>query len=212
VGISVDTSVATCKSFIKREKMDWYHVIEGGGWKTRLVRKYQIRGIPTIVLLDANGVVAEANLFGKDLLRPIERTLKKTPPVLDNPSTARDEAQSELKKADALLEKKQYVKAAEAYEAIQRKFRETEAAKVAAQRLEQMRGNRKIAAVLAQAAKAQRQAEQQKQAGNWLSMARSLAKAGNHDGARKYYQRIIDECPDSPEAAVAKRELAGLPE
>lgn len=212
VGISLDQSIAAGKSFVHREKMDWHHVIEGGAWKTRLARQYGIRSIPRMVLLDTKGVVAEADLPERDLTRAIERALKKTPPALDDSKSAPEGAQAELKEADALLEQKRYVEAAAAYEAIMREFGKTDAAKAAAQRLEQMRGDQKIAAVLERAAQEQRRAEGQKQAANWLSMARSLAKAGNLEGARKYYERIIDELPDSPEAAAARQELAELPE
>ncbi|MCZ6697823.1 MAG: hypothetical protein O7D94_02705 [Planctomycetota bacterium] len=41
-------------------------------------------------------------------------------------------------------------------------------------------------------------------------MARSLAKAGNPDGARKYYKRIIKNFGESSYAETAKGEMAKL--
>lgn len=60
VSISLDRDEKRFRTFVEKSGMDWIHVMEGGGWSTRLVGKYGVRSIPTMYLLDANGVcVAE---------------------------------------------------------------------------------------------------------------------------------------------------------
>lgn len=76
VSISLDTNRRKFKSFVSRQKMDWYHVMDGGGWSTRLAKKYNIRSIPAMVLLDANGVCVSDSARGRRLATAIEKALK----------------------------------------------------------------------------------------------------------------------------------------
>jgi hypothetical protein len=45
---------------------------------------------------------------------------------------------------------------------------------------------------------------------SWLSLGRSYARMGMKDKARAYFQRVIDEYPDSKHARTARAELARL--
>ena len=76
VSISLDTDRRKFKSFVSRQRMDWYHVMDGGGWSTRLAKKYNIRSIPAMFLLDANGVCVSDSARGSRLAPAIEKAMK----------------------------------------------------------------------------------------------------------------------------------------
>ena len=42
-------------------------------------------------------------------------------------------------------------------------------------------------------------------------MARSLARAGSHKGARRYYRKVIEGYPDMKYAKTAQEEMDRLP-
>jgi thiol-disulfide isomerase/thioredoxin len=79
VSISLDDNRSRFKSFVRKNGMDWYHVMEGGKWDTRLAKKYGIRGIPAMFVLDPNGVCIAENVRGRALDAAIERGLAKIP-------------------------------------------------------------------------------------------------------------------------------------
>ena len=205
ISISLDRDINKCKQYVADKQMKWHHVIEGGQWRTRLARKYGIKSIPTMVLLDPNGVVVEPRLRAR-LHEAIELALKKTPPTLGSGSGAVAARQSDLEKADALLGEKKYVRAADAYEKVVKRYSGTEAAATAEKRLAEMRADEEIAAALSRAAGDREQVR----CINWLGMARTLAESRNVAGARRYYERIMDECPETEEGQIAKKELALL--
>ncbi len=79
VSISLDTNRSKFKSFVRSKGMSWHHVMEGGGWKTRLAGKYGIRSIPAMFVLDPSGVCIAENVRGRALDTAIERGLAKIP-------------------------------------------------------------------------------------------------------------------------------------
>ena len=79
ISISLDSDKAKCKSFIKDRGMDWYHIVDGGGWKTRLAKKYGINSIPKMYLIDHNGVCISDSARGGKLATEVERAIKKIP-------------------------------------------------------------------------------------------------------------------------------------
>jgi len=56
--------------------MIWHHVMEGGGWKTRLAGKYGINSIPRMYVLDPAGVCIAENVRGRQLDAAIKRGLE----------------------------------------------------------------------------------------------------------------------------------------
>ena len=86
VSISLDTDRRKFKSFVSRQRMDWYHVMDGGGWSTRLSKKYNIRSIPAMFLLDANGVCVSDSARGSRLAPAIEKALR-TSSIVEKSST-----------------------------------------------------------------------------------------------------------------------------
>ncbi len=89
VSISLDTNRSKFKSFVRSKGMSWHHVMEGGGWKTRLAGKYGIRSIPAMFVLDPSGVCIAEDVRGRALDTAIERGLARIPrskPDPDQPS------------------------------------------------------------------------------------------------------------------------------
>lgn len=205
VSISLDQSVDRCKSFIKNEKMEWMHVIEGGGWGTRLAKQYGIDSIPRMYVLDTEGVVVAADVRDEALHAAIEKAIKTTPPRLGKLAEAN--AGKELARAESLIKSKKYAEAMKSLEGLQKRYPDTEAAKAAAVKLAELRESKEVAAAMNEAA---RQKEAQ-QAENLLNMARSLAEAKKYDAARKRYQEVIDKFPKSEAADTAAAEMAKLP-
>ncbi len=205
VSISLDQSIDRCKSFIKNEKMDWMHVIEGGGWGTRLAKQYGIDSIPRMFVLDTEGVVVAEDVRGEALQAAIEKALKTTPPRLGK--IAETAAANALSKAESLVSGKKYADAMKALEAVQKRYPDTEAGKTAGARLTELRESKEVAEAMKQAALER----EVKQAENLLNMARSLAEAKKYDAARKRFQEVIDKFPKSEAADTAATEMAKLP-
>ncbi len=78
VSISLDSDRSKFKSFVSRQKIDWYHVMDGGGWNTRLAKKYNIRSIPAMFLIDTEGVCISDSARGSRLAAAIEKALRAT--------------------------------------------------------------------------------------------------------------------------------------
>ena len=79
VSISLDTDVGRFRRFVRSNKMPWHHVMEGRGWKTRLATKYGVRSIPTVFLLDHEGVCISDQARGSRLPQLVERAVNKLP-------------------------------------------------------------------------------------------------------------------------------------
>lgn len=211
ISISLDTDIGKCKSYAESNDMPWHHVSEGDGWKTRLAKQYGINSIPAMFVLDANGVVVGKgnDVRGERLGKAIEKAMDKTPPTLGPVGASRaDEA---LKAADKLRDAKDWVKADEAYAEIIEEYADSEAAAKAKEARDAMRQDEAAAEAIEKAEAQKREEQMTKQIESWMTMAQSLAKNKRYDGARKYYQRIIDTYPDSEAAIEAKAEMAKLP-
>jgi len=75
VSISLDKNEKTFRTFVKKSGMDWYHVMEGGGWETRLAVKYGVRSIPRMFVLDRNGICVADKVRGRSLTAAIRTAL-----------------------------------------------------------------------------------------------------------------------------------------
>ncbi len=75
VGISLDSSESKFRTFVAKSEMNWVHVMEGGGWKTRLATKYGISSIPRLFVLDRNGVCIAENVRGRNVDVAVRRAL-----------------------------------------------------------------------------------------------------------------------------------------
>ena len=94
VSISLDKDRNKFKRFVSSQKMTWYHVMEGGGWGTRLAKRYRIRSIPTMFLIDHEGVCISDRARGSSLESSIERALKKIPEDVKRAAPARSSSRA----------------------------------------------------------------------------------------------------------------------
>ncbi len=162
---------------------------------------FGIDGYPTMFLVDPDGKVA-----WKGHPVQVEEQIKKL--IAKNPPKGRgllgeEAAKLALKKAEEHLRKKQYVKAVSGFEELVKSFKSTEAGRTAKAHLKKIKGNKRIMASI-------RKAEAEKKAKSWLNSARLMAKHGAHNDAARYYKRIIDECPDTEFAELARKEMSEL--
>ena len=69
IGISLDSNENSLKRFLKKENMPWPQFFDGKGWNNELAKKYGIRSIPAMWLVDQEGNLidtnARSNLEGK---------------------------------------------------------------------------------------------------------------------------------------------------
>jgi len=76
--LSLDTKQNAWVKAINDDKLFWeYHVSDLGGWKSEGSSKYQIRSIPSNVVIDKNGIIVAKNLKGKALHKFLNENLKK---------------------------------------------------------------------------------------------------------------------------------------
>lgn len=69
IGVSFDNADAETKlrAFIEKHDMDWIHQFDGRGWKNEIGQRFSIRAIPTVFLLNREGVVVDTNARGDRL-------------------------------------------------------------------------------------------------------------------------------------------------
>ncbi|MHC5113430.1 MAG: TlpA family protein disulfide reductase [Planctomycetota bacterium] len=79
VSISLDKNRSRFKSYAKKNRMTWWHVMDGGGWQTRLAKKYGIRAIPAMYLLDHEGKVISTRARGRELERLVAEAVGRLP-------------------------------------------------------------------------------------------------------------------------------------
>lgn len=204
LAISADSDEGKYKSFIKEQKMDFINIYDAKQ-KESLVKKYGVRGFPTLYLVDPNGkVVAEGMPLRQEggLEKAIDQVLKDTPPTKLG-TRAATKAGKELEKADGYYAKKDYSKALKAYEKIVKTYKGSEAAGAAAEKVKAMKADKAISAAIAKS-------DADKKARPMLDMAADFVKAGKVDAARDYYKKVIDQFPDSEYAKKAKVEMDKL--
>lgn len=76
IGISLDDDLGKLDSFIKKEKMNWPQIADGQGWDAALGRLYNVRSIPTTILIGRDGKIAAMNPRGKRLYEEVEKAMK----------------------------------------------------------------------------------------------------------------------------------------
>jgi len=77
VDLSVDDDVKTLKDFLAKEKLPWTHWWAGpGGPESSFMHDWDIRGIPSIFVLDGEGVIRYRNVRGEELEKAVNALLK----------------------------------------------------------------------------------------------------------------------------------------
>lgn len=75
--VSLDKKSKAWTDAIKTDQLTWeYHVCDFAGWKTRAAAIYNIRGIPSNLLINGQGVIIAKNLRGPSLEAKLQQLLK----------------------------------------------------------------------------------------------------------------------------------------
>jgi thiol-disulfide isomerase/thioredoxin len=75
--VSLDKSKSSWLQAIKTDDLTWeYHVSDLKGWNSEPAAVYNIRSIPSNLLIDADGVIIAKNLRGPYLAQTLEKLLK----------------------------------------------------------------------------------------------------------------------------------------
>jgi peroxiredoxin len=75
-GVSIDDDKNKWKNAIKKDKIEWLQVNDGGGWDAQTAVKWNINAIPTSYLVDKNGRLLAMDLEGRDLEKALKDLLK----------------------------------------------------------------------------------------------------------------------------------------
>lgn len=76
--VSLDRSVGPWKAAIIQDKLNWeYHVSDLQFWNNKAARDYQVEGIPTNFLIDANGIIIAKKLRGSGLHIALDKLVEK---------------------------------------------------------------------------------------------------------------------------------------
>tara|TARA_B100000902_G_scaffold98013_1_gene100512 strand:+ start:1160 stop:1669 length:510 start_codon:yes stop_codon:yes gene_type:complete len=75
--VSLDKSIKAWKEAIDKDQLSWeFHVSELKGWSSKAAEKYNIRSIPSNILINSKGIIIAKNLKGNALLRFLENQKK----------------------------------------------------------------------------------------------------------------------------------------
>src|SRR5262245_12476283 len=77
VSVSLDSDRKRFESFVRQPGMTWHHVLEGGGWGTRLAQQFGVNSIPRMIVVDPKGVCIADGVRGRSLDQAIEAGLAK---------------------------------------------------------------------------------------------------------------------------------------
>ena len=80
VGVSLDQDRKKMEAFARQSGMDWAHYFDGRGWDNKLSRKFAIASIPTVWVIDRDGLLVDHDARGK-LERIVPVLLNKTSTV-----------------------------------------------------------------------------------------------------------------------------------
>lgn len=76
LGVSLDNSKEKWLEAIKTDGLAWTQVSDLQGWENAAAQLYNIRSIPSNVLLDPDGKIIARNLFEKDLMNKLDEIFK----------------------------------------------------------------------------------------------------------------------------------------
>ena len=61
IGISFDEDAAALKKYVATNELPWPQFFDGGGWQNAINKQFGIRAIPTMYLVDKNGILRDEN-------------------------------------------------------------------------------------------------------------------------------------------------------
>jgi peroxiredoxin len=72
VSVSIDTYVGNWKSALDKDKLTWTNLIETGGWQGKVLKQFEIKGIPLNILIDKQGKIVAVNTRGDFLFEKLD--------------------------------------------------------------------------------------------------------------------------------------------
>jgi len=72
IGISLDRHQYFWKKALRQDSLPWIQVIDS---THQILKQFQVKSIPTMLLIDSNGKITGRNLWGKDLEHKIDSLL-----------------------------------------------------------------------------------------------------------------------------------------
>jgi thiol-disulfide isomerase/thioredoxin len=67
ISYSLDKDENAWKTAIEKDQMTWKHASNLIGWEDGVAKTYQIQGVPTVFILDAQGAIIAKDLRGNEL-------------------------------------------------------------------------------------------------------------------------------------------------
>ena len=75
-GISLDKAKANWQACVQRYYMAWIQVSDLKGWQSVAAQQYNIKAIPSMLLIDQKGVIVAKDLRGEELAQKLEQLFK----------------------------------------------------------------------------------------------------------------------------------------
>ena len=76
IGISLDKDKSKWLKAIADDQLTWTHVSDLKYWDSDIPALYGVRGIPSNILLDPNGVIIAKDIMGGELPKKLKEVLK----------------------------------------------------------------------------------------------------------------------------------------
>ena len=75
IGVSFDEDAAALKKYVAVNELPWPQFFDGGGWQNAINKQFGIRAIPTMYLVDKNGILRDENAR-QNLVEKVRALLK----------------------------------------------------------------------------------------------------------------------------------------
>lgn len=75
-GVSLDENLVSWQNAVNQMQLPWIHVSDLKGWQSDGAEIYNIRSIPSTILIDASGTIIGKNLRGEELNKKVAELLK----------------------------------------------------------------------------------------------------------------------------------------
>ncbi len=77
LSVSLDSNENNWKQAVQQDKLEWLQVNDNKGWNAPSASLFNVEAIPSLYLIDKQGIIREINLFGWQLESAIRSLLKK---------------------------------------------------------------------------------------------------------------------------------------
>lgn len=75
IGVNSDDDLETLRAVVKEKDLTWPSFFDGGSTSGPIARAWEVRGWPTIFVIDADGVIRARDLRGEELEAKVHELL-----------------------------------------------------------------------------------------------------------------------------------------